>query len=114
MALLAMAAPILPGKADQWQQLKAQLMGPRRDAYEASRWRIGVQEHSFLQRTPMGDLLILVWEGADVPGAMAKLASSKDPFDEWMVQQALEIHGMDLRQLGSMPMPEPGPATRRG
>jgi hypothetical protein len=111
---MAMAAPILPGKLDQWQEMKAQMMGPRRDAYEASRRRVGVQEQSFLQRTPMGDLVILVFEGPDVAGAMAKLASSKDPFDEWMVQQALEIHGMDLRQLGSMPMPEPGPSTVRG
>ena len=114
MALMAMAAPILPGKLDQWQEMKAQMMGPRRDAYEASRRRIGLQEQSFLHRTPMGDLVILVFEGPDVAGAMAKLASSKDPFDEWMVQQALEIHGLDLRHIDSMPMPEPGPATRRG
>jgi hypothetical protein len=113
MAMMAMAAPILPGKLDRWQELKAQLMGPRRDEYEASRRRLGVHEHSFLQRTPMGDLLILVFEGSDPAGAMAKMASSKDPFDEWMAQQALEIHGLDLRHIDSMPMPEPGPATGR-
>jgi hypothetical protein len=113
MAMMAMAAPILPGKLDRWQELKAQLMGPRRDEYEASRRRMGVHEHSFLQRTPMGDLLILVFEGSDPAGAMAKMASSKDPFDEWMAQQALEIHGLDLRHIDSMPMPEPGPSTRR-
>jgi len=114
MAMLAMAAPILPGKLDRWQELKAQLMGPRRDEYEASRRRMGVQEQSFLQRTPNGDLVILVFEGSDPAGAMAKMAGSKDPFDEWMAQQALEIHGLDLHHLGSMPMPEPGPGTRRG
>jgi len=89
-------------------------MGPRRDAYEAARRRVGVQEQTFLQRTPNGDLVLLVFEGPDVAGAMAKLASSKDQFDEWMVQQSLEIHGFDLRQIGEMPMPEPGPAARRG
>ena len=114
MALMAMAAPILPGKLDQWQELKAQLMGPRRDAYEASRKRMGVQEQSFLQRTPNGDLVILVFEGADPAGAMAKMAGSKDPFDEWMAQQAQEIHGIDLQHIDRMPVPEPGPSTRRG
>jgi hypothetical protein len=113
MALMAMAAPILPGKLDQWQELKAQLMGPRRDAYLASRRRMGVQEQSFLQRTPMGDLLILVFEGPDPAGAMAAMANSKDPFDEWMAQQALEIHGLDLQHIDRMPMPEPGPSTGR-
>ena len=51
MALMAMAGPILPGKLDRWQELKAQLMGPCRDAYRASRRRMGVQEHSFLQQS---------------------------------------------------------------
>lgn len=32
---------------------------------------------------------------------------------QWVVQQTLEIYGFDLRQIGEMPMPEPGPATRR-
>ncbi len=113
MAMLAMAAPILPGKFDQWQQLKAQLMGPRRDAYEASRKRMGVQERSFLQRTPMGDLLILVFEGPDPAGALAIMAGSKDPFDVWLAQQALEIHGLDVNQPGGIPLPEPGPGTGR-
>jgi len=89
-------------------------MGPRRDAYEAARRRVGVQEQTFLQRTPNGDLVLLVFEGPDVAGTMAKLASSKDPFDEWMVQQSLEIHGFDLREIGEMPMPEPAPRRATG
>jgi hypothetical protein len=44
---MAMVMPILPGKFDQWQQFNAQLMGARRDAYLASRRRIGVHEQSF-------------------------------------------------------------------
>jgi len=44
---------------------------------------------------------------------IAAMANSKDPFDEWMAQQALEIHGLDLQHIDRMPMPEPGPSTGR-
>ncbi len=111
MAMMAMAVPVLPGKLDEWRQFSAELMGPRRAEYEASRRRMGVRsEHSFLQHTPMGDLVILVFEGDNLPAAMATMANSTDPFDQWTAAKAKEIHGLDPSQVRSTPLPEPGPS----
>ena len=65
MALIAVAFPILPGKTKEWQDFIAQLNGPRRAEFVASRERVGAQERTYLQQTPMGDLVIVTLEGDD-------------------------------------------------
>ena len=111
MSIVAMAMPILPGKLEEWRRFSGELMGARHGAYEASRRRLGVREHSFLQHTPMGDLLIIVWEGENPMAAMAALAASRDPFDQWSAEKAKELHGVDPSQAASMAVPEPGPSV---
>jgi hypothetical protein len=105
MALMAMAFPILPGKTDQWRRFAAELVGSRRDAYVASRQRLGVHERAFLQSTPQGDLVIVTLEGADPAAAVSQFGASGDPFTQWFRDQVLELHGFDLAQ----PMPGPIP-----
>jgi hypothetical protein len=34
---------------------------------------------------------------------MAKIAGANDEFTEWFVAQVQEIHGFDLRQVGTQP-----------
>ena len=97
MALIAMAAPILPGKEEQWRQFMSEIQGPRYDDFKASRDRLGVLERTFLQHTPMGDMVIITLEGNDPLSAFQKIASSQDPFMNWFIQQVKEIHGFDLR-----------------
>ncbi len=111
MAMMAMAIPILPGKLDEWRQFAADLMGPRRAEYEASRRRLGVREHTFLQHTPMGDLLIIVLEGENPAAWVAAMATSTDPFSQWAAEKGKEIHGIDPSQATSMSLPEPGPSV---
>ena len=42
MSLIAFAAPILPGKRDQWDAFIAEIQGPRRTEFNDSRQRAGV------------------------------------------------------------------------
>ena len=105
MALLAMAIPILPGKTDQWRRFVAELAGPRRGEYVASRQRLGVHERAFLQSTPQGDLVIVTVDGADPAGAVSQFGAPGDPFTQWFREQVLEIHGFGLAQ----PLPGPPP-----
>jgi len=105
MALMAMAIPILPGKTDQWRRFVAELAGPRRSEYVASRQRLGVHERSFLQSTPHGDLVIVTLDGADPAGAASQFGAPGDAFTEWFREQVLEIHGFDVAQ----PLPGPPP-----
>jgi hypothetical protein len=98
MALIAFAAPILPGKRSQWDAFIAQITGPRRAEFNASRQRHGVHERTFLQETPLGDVVIVTLEGDNPLQAFGALAASDDDFTRWFVQQVQEIHGFDLRQ----------------
>ncbi len=106
MTLVASAFPILPGKTDDWRRFTGELNGARRQEYEASRKGLGVRERSFLQPTPMGDLVIVTLEGDDPAGAFARFAASTDAFAIWFLQQVKQIHGIDLGQVASGPVPE--------
>jgi hypothetical protein len=97
MALLAMAVPISPGKTEQFKKFVAELNGPRRAEFLASRKRLGVHERTFLQHTPHGDLVVVTIEGANPAKAFQDFGQSADPFAKWFFQQVQELHGMDMR-----------------
>jgi LmbE family N-acetylglucosaminyl deacetylase len=105
MTLGAAAFPILPGKTDDWRKFIGELNGARRQEYEASRKALGIHERTFLQPTPMGDMVIVTLEGEDPGGAFARLAASTDPFSTWFLAKVKEIHGFDLADVASGPMP---------
>ncbi len=119
MALMAFAAPILPGKTQQWRRFVEELNGPRRKEYEDARRRQGVRERAFLQSTPQGDVVIVTMEGDDPMESFRRFAATNDPFTRWFNQQVTEIHGLGLNQIASQPAPqmmvdsEPGAAQQR-
>jgi hypothetical protein len=97
MSLIAFAAPILPGKREQWDTFIAEIQGPRREDFNASRQRAGVHERTFLQETPAGDFVLITLEGDDPIAAFGAIANADDDFTRWFVQQVQDIHGFDLR-----------------
>jgi hypothetical protein len=105
MALMAVAFPIAPGKTEDWKRFIAELNGPRRADFVASRKGIGARERTFLQPTPMGDLVVVTLEGDDPAQSFGKFVSSKDPFTMWFLEQVKAVHGVDLTQPEG-PMPE--------
>jgi len=98
--LMAVAFPILPGKTAEWHTWMEELNGPRREEFVESRRRAGVHERTFLQSTPMGDLVIVTLEGDDPGAAFGQMMSTTDAFMTWFIGRAKEIHGVDL----TMPM----------
>lgn len=97
MSLIAFVAPILPGKREQWEAFVAEISGPRRADFNASRQRVSLHERTFLQETPMGDFVIVTLEGDNPAEAFGAIANANDAFTQWFVQQVQEIHGFDLR-----------------
>ena len=73
----------------------AELNGPRTRSSIASRQRVGVHERTFLQSTPMGDLVIVTVEGDDPGQAFGKLMAAKDAFSTWFIARASAVHGFD-------------------
>ena len=96
MPLMAVAFPILPGKTADWRAWMDELNGARRDDFLASRRAAGVHERTFLQSTPMGDLVIVTLEGDEPGRAFGKMMSADDEFTRWFTGRAHEVHGIDL------------------
>ena len=94
---------VRPGKPHAWQQLTAELQGPRRREYEASRRRLGITSEVLrIDPRPDGDHVIVHFETADPERTRKRWAESRHPFDSWLREQILDIHGED---------PWAGPAT---
>jgi hypothetical protein len=106
MAMLAMAFPIAAGKTDRWKRFIKELKGPRFKDFKASRKKAGVRERTFLQKTPMGDFVVVTLRGKDPASAFAKLGKGKDAFTKWFMAEVQEIHGMDLSAPPTDPLPE--------
>lgn len=96
MPLMAVAFPILPGKTAEWRIWMDELNGPRREDFVASRRAAGVHERTFLQQTPMGDLVLVTLEGDDPGHAFGKMMSADDEFTKWFTARAEAIHGVNL------------------
>ncbi len=106
-------AAIPVAKIDEWLTFcREAAEGDRADAHRQFLRRGGVtREHIFLQRTPAGDLMLLVWEGVDpqqqVDHMASFLADPQSDHERYLRDRVLpEFHGMDPAQ----PLP---PATER-
>jgi len=80
MALIALAIPILPGKTPEWRAWMEELKGTRQQEFAESRRAAGVHERTFLQQTPMGDLVIVTLEGDDPGHAFGQMMTGTDAF----------------------------------
>jgi len=96
MAMMAVAFPILPGKTGEWRSFVAELNGARKADFAASRARAHVREQTFLQPTPMGDLVIVTLAGEDPGHAFGQMMSADDAFTTWFLERVKAIHGVDL------------------
>jgi hypothetical protein len=105
MALMAVAFPIAAGKTEDWRRFIAELNGARRAEFVASRKAVGVRERTFLQPTPMGDMVIVTLEGDDPGQSFGRFVASTDPFTRWFLEQVKEVHGVDLAHAAAGPMP---------
>jgi hypothetical protein len=96
LALIAVAFPILPGKTDEWRNFVGEISGPRHAEFVESRRRAGVRERTFLQQTPMGDLVIVTVEGDDPMRSFGQMISGTDAFTTWFLERVKALHGTDL------------------
>jgi hypothetical protein len=99
MNSLGFLAPILPGQADNFRRFAKEVAGPRRKEMHESRNNCGVtRETTWLQSTPMGDLLVVYLEAGDVAKANGSFAASQAPFDRWFKETLLPVTGVDFGQ----------------
>ncbi|MHB1916797.1 MAG: hypothetical protein ACYCPN_06260 [Thermoplasmata archaeon] len=97
MPLFAYVGPVKPEKTAEFRQFVADLNGPRKKEYEASRKNAGFrQEAMFLQKTPRGDMVVLIQDAPNEQAALNALRGMSDPFHVWYFQQMKDLHGIDL------------------
>jgi len=104
--LFAITFPILPGKTDQWLKFINALNHEKKAEFDASRLALGVRERTFLQRTPMGDFVLVTLEGNDPVNAFTTFGKGTDSFTQWFKKEVVELHGVDLANPPQGPLPE--------
>jgi len=96
MPLFAFVGPIAPNKTTEFRQFVADLNGSRKEEYEESRRNAGFrQEAMFLQKTPVGDMVVLVQDAESEEAALTALRGMSDPFHVWYFQQMKDLQGVD-------------------
>ena len=109
-----MAVAVIPiADMDGWHKFADEVStGARSEAHRAFLRRGGVQSESiFHQESPMGHLMVLVWEGVD-PEQMAAhfgdmLQNPSSEHEQYLRDYVIpKVHGVDLTQ------PLPPPARR--
>ena len=103
--LIAMAFPVLQGKEQEMQEFATNLKGDHYEEFQASRRQLGVRETTFLQQTPMGQLVIVTLEGEDPEKAFADFAKENNAFTKWFMENVKRINGLDLQAPFPGPMP---------
>jgi hypothetical protein len=85
MAVVAFALPVLPGQEDLVRSIGEAVSGSGelREEYEASRKMLGISEEKvWLQRTPIGQSIIVYWETEDPQRTLREMANSQDEADK--------------------------------
>jgi hypothetical protein len=97
VAVLAFALPILSGKQEAWRRFCQELLESRYCEYEESRRRLGItREVTWFAQTAREELAIVYLEAEQFDQVFPALATSGLPFDDWLRQQLLELHGFEV------------------
>src|SRR3954453_12490537 len=85
MAVVAFALPILPGQEELVRSIGEAVSGSGelRERYEESRKMLGISEEKvWLQRTPIGQSIIVYWETEDPQSTLREMAKSQTEADK--------------------------------
>ncbi len=109
MQRIAIAAPIKPGKTEAWLQYIAELKNEWETEWKADFRKFGIDnESAWLQKTPNGDLAILLWEVRDPElhrQQFEELMTSNEDFHVWSRNNLMDIFGFEPAQ-ERPPLPE--------
>jgi hypothetical protein len=103
MAIVAYLLPVLPGKSERLLR-SAQEFNEHLADYEELNRKAALRRHlEFLQRTPQGDFLIVIYESDDP--ARLNRAFTDSEYDRWWVARLKDIFGVEAS--GTEPPPSP-------
>jgi hypothetical protein len=96
MSTYAFVMPLVQGKTDTWKKYIQELKGQRHDDFKKSRQKANLRgEQAWLQKTPIGDVVVVVMDTDNPTKVFDHFIKSSDPFDTWFRDKILiECHGM--------------------
>ena len=97
MSGITLTFPIIAGKVESWRRFCQEMSGTRRQAYEASRRRLGItRERLALVATAFGSAAVTTLEAHNMGQALNQIIASDLPFDRWYREQVQDLHGVNL------------------
>jgi hypothetical protein len=100
MPAFAFSIPVVPGKEELDRRTFEEMLGDRREEYEAALRRAGITRQAIWhQETPDGTVAVVYVEGDDPEAGVAEFGSSDEPLNAWFREQMKEVHGIDISQV---------------
>jgi hypothetical protein len=113
MSGITLTFPIVAGKVESWRRFCQEMSNSRRQAYEASRRRLGVtRERLALVATAFGSAAVTTLEANDMGLALNQIIASDLPFDRWYREQVQNLHGVNLARYEIFLQPAPPPENQ--
>jgi hypothetical protein len=84
MPAFAFGLPVLPGQEGTIRRMSEEVLNSDslQNAYAQSRRNLGItKEMVWLQRTPIGEMVIVYWETENPQNVLREMANSQDEFD---------------------------------
>ncbi len=104
MASFAFALPILPGQEGLVRRMGEAVSEDLREDYEESRRKLGIiEEKVWVQRTPIGQSIIVYWETEDPQRTLREMAASQDEFDR-KFRELIETSAPTMNLAGEQPI----------
>ena len=98
--VVTVVIPILPGQAEAWRRFRQELQGSRHQAFVTWCERLGLKVRQiWLNDTLGGAVVVLNLDVADQEAALAQVTDATQPFDRWLRDQVLALHGLDLTKI---------------
>jgi len=92
--------PVLPNKEEAWRRFVQALQGSQSRAFRVWRHQLDLHvEQVWLHETPGGTAVIVNLSVGDSKTVLTRLAKMSTPFERWLRQQILTLHGMDLLKI---------------
>ena len=104
MAAFAFTLPILPGQEEVVRRIGDAVSGELQEEYDESRRRLGISEEKiWVQRTPIGQALVVYWDTEDPQRTLRQIANAQDEFGK-QFKQLIKTAAPALDLSGEQPL----------